>query len=109
MCIFVPPLTPGCQRRQRAVCGGFLALEVPGGGPLTDGCGGVSGGRCEIRTHGAVADTPDFKSGALDRSANLPIWLQANADSTGKPIETLAVSASLTAATKLVAHLPYGF
>ena len=31
-----------------------------------------SGGRCEIRTHGAVADTPDFKSGALDRSANLP-------------------------------------
>ena len=31
-----------------------------------------TGGRCEIRTHGAVADTPDFKSGALDRSANLP-------------------------------------
>jgi hypothetical protein len=30
------------------------------------------GGRCEIRTHGAVADTPDFKSGALDHSANLP-------------------------------------
>jgi hypothetical protein len=30
------------------------------------------GGRCEIRTHGAVADTPDFKSGAFNRSANLP-------------------------------------
>jgi hypothetical protein len=32
----------------------------------------VSGGRCEIRTHGAVAGTPVFKTGALDRSANLP-------------------------------------
>ena len=32
----------------------------------------VAGGRCEIRTHGAVADTPDFKSGAFNRSANLP-------------------------------------
>jgi hypothetical protein len=32
----------------------------------------LNGGRCEIRTHGAVADTPDFKSGAFNRSANLP-------------------------------------
>jgi hypothetical protein len=30
------------------------------------------GGRCEIRTHGAVAGTPVFKTGALDHSANLP-------------------------------------
>jgi hypothetical protein len=32
----------------------------------------ASGGRCEIRTHGAVAGTPVFKTGALDHSANLP-------------------------------------
>jgi hypothetical protein len=38
--------------------------------PRSAGAG--TGGRCEIRTHGAVAGTPDFKSGALDRSANLP-------------------------------------
>jgi hypothetical protein len=33
----------------------------------------ASGGRCEIRTHGAVAGTPVFKTGALDHSANLPV------------------------------------
>ena len=31
------------------------------------------GGRGEIRTHGIIADTPVFKTGALNRSATLPI------------------------------------
>src|ERR1700719_1713174 len=34
--------------------------------------GSETGGRCETRTHGAVAGTPVFKTGALDHSANLP-------------------------------------
>jgi hypothetical protein len=31
-----------------------------------------SGGRCEIRTHGRLATSPVFKTGAFNRSANLP-------------------------------------
>src|SRR6267378_7140588 len=31
-----------------------------------------SGGRCEIRTHEGLAPLPVFKTGALNRSANLP-------------------------------------
>ncbi len=30
------------------------------------------GGRGEIRTHGCLAATPVFKTGAIDRSATLP-------------------------------------
>src|SRR3954469_7389169 len=37
------------------------------------GVGGtLIGGGCEIRTHGRIAPSPDFKSGALNRSANPP-------------------------------------
>ena len=32
----------------------------------------VSGGRYEIRTHGAIADTPTFQAGGLNHSPNLP-------------------------------------
>ena len=31
------------------------------------------GGRCEIRTHEGLSPLPVFKTGALNRSANLPI------------------------------------
>ena len=31
-----------------------------------------SGGRCEIRTHEDLATLPVFKTGAFNRSANLP-------------------------------------
>ena len=31
------------------------------------------GGRCEIRTHEKLAPLPVFKTGALNRSANLPL------------------------------------
>ena len=36
------------------------------------------GGRCEIRTHEGLAALPVFKTGAFNRSANLPdpAWLQ---------------------------------
>jgi hypothetical protein len=40
---------------------------------MDDSTQDASGGRCEIRTHGAVAGTPVFKTGALDHSANLPV------------------------------------
>ena len=50
----------------------FLEGELGKIEPCQELAGIHFGGRCEIRTHGAVADTPDFKSGALDRSANLP-------------------------------------
>ena len=36
----------------------------------------VIGGRCEIRTHERVAPLPVFKTGALNRSANLPCLLK---------------------------------
>ena len=32
----------------------------------------VIGGRCEIRTHEGLASSPVFKTGAFNRSANLP-------------------------------------
>ncbi len=32
------------------------------------------GGSGEIRTHGAIADPPVFKTGALSHSATLPNW-----------------------------------
>src|SRR5258706_8707452 len=32
------------------------------------------GGRCEIRTHEGLASLPVFKTGALNRSANLPMF-----------------------------------
>ena len=35
----------------------------------------VDGGRGGIRTHGTLAGTPVFKTGALNHSATLP-WLQ---------------------------------
>jgi hypothetical protein len=34
--------------------------------------GSISGGRCEIRTHEELAPLPVFKTGAFNRSANLP-------------------------------------
>jgi hypothetical protein len=36
----------------------------------------IVGGRCEIRTHEWLAPLPDFKSGALNRSANLPVLIR---------------------------------
>src|SRR5882724_13323204 len=33
-----------------------------------------TGGRGGIRTHGTLAGTPVFKTGALNRSATLPSW-----------------------------------
>ena len=35
-------------------------------------CGSQTGGRCEIRTHEGLATLPVFKTGAFNRSANLP-------------------------------------
>ena len=32
-----------------------------------------SGGSCEIRTHGGLTSSPVFKTGALNRSAKLPV------------------------------------
>ena len=34
---------------------------------------GGSGGSCEIRTHGGLTSSPVFKTGALNRSAKLPV------------------------------------
>ena len=39
---------------------------------ILDGVGCHSGGRCEIRTHEDLATLPVFKTGAFNRSANLP-------------------------------------
>jgi hypothetical protein len=33
----------------------------------------VTGGSCEIRTHGGFNPSPVFKTGALNRSAKLPM------------------------------------
>jgi hypothetical protein len=44
-----------------------------------------SGGRCEIRTHERVAALPVFKTGALNRSANLPSSCHYNAAGFGAP------------------------
>jgi hypothetical protein len=38
-----------------------------------DAAGKVSGGRGGIRTHGTLAGTPVFKTGALNHSATLPL------------------------------------
>jgi hypothetical protein len=32
----------------------------------------INGGRYEIRTHGAITDTPTFQAGGLNHSPNLP-------------------------------------
>src|SRR6202035_4472643 len=57
-----------------------LKCQIPGRarGPHPTGCGArlrinVNGGRGEIRTHGTLAGTPVFKTGALNRSATLPL------------------------------------
>ena len=39
---------------------------------LTDERGRPIGGRCEIRTHEELTPLPVFKTGAFNRSANLP-------------------------------------
>jgi hypothetical protein len=39
----------------------------------------LGGGRCEIRTHERLASLPVFKTGALNRSANLPTRLLQHA------------------------------
>ena len=39
-----------------------------------DGLDANSGGSCEIRTHGGDKPSPVFKTGALNRSAKLPLF-----------------------------------
>ena len=34
----------------------------------------ITGGSCEIRTHGGLTSSPVFKTGAFNRSAKLPCW-----------------------------------
>src|SRR5262245_56240235 len=63
-----------------------------------DVAGSGVGGRCEIRTHGAVADTPDFKSGALDHSANLPFPSSDRPSGHGAPAATAGVAPARSAA-----------
>jgi hypothetical protein len=41
--------------------------------PMVQAGAGIFGGRGGIRTHGALAGTPVFKTGALNHSATLPI------------------------------------
>jgi hypothetical protein len=65
--------TDAAQDRRR-VFGGRVVADFAGRKRmvLDEAMLDASGGRCEIRTHGAVAGTPVFKTGALDHSANLP-------------------------------------
>src|ERR1700687_1687513 len=75
-----PKGTVSYRRLSMAVVGRYwLSLRAIIKGELVDArkvrdvTESETGGRCEIRTHGAVAGTPVFKTGALDHSANLPV------------------------------------
>ena len=65
MCLGAPHYRRGLQRLRR--CAGAVFLRP--------------GGRGGIRTHGTLAGTPVFKTGALNHSATLPSreWLSLNA------------------------------
>src|SRR3989344_5270609 len=54
----------GMQNRRRFAPTIFLVQK-----PFSKNCG-----EGEIRTHGALADTPVFKTGAIDHSATSPLW-----------------------------------
>ncbi len=81
---FSAPLAPGSRLassirvRHMAQRGGLTGLEGQGGGAVGRRHGFSSekrrriGGRGGIRTHGTLAGTPVFKTGALNRSATLP-------------------------------------
>src|SRR5258706_16405850 len=58
-----PPFFLGQQVRRGSACATAFVMDSD--------CIGI-GGRCEIRTHERLAPLPVFKTGALNRSANLP-------------------------------------
>ena len=50
----------------------YVPVFIEEVGTLWRGVAGISGGRGGIRTHGTLAGTPVFKTGALNHSATLP-------------------------------------
>jgi hypothetical protein len=64
--------TRNLEYRQQHSISGQKVRETGDNWMLADCNGCHSGGGCEIRTHGCLATSPVFKTGALNRSANPP-------------------------------------
>ncbi len=71
--------------------------------------GELLGGRGGIRTHGALAGTPVFKTGALNHSATLPAhWKPALSKADGAAKEAIALKGrSLIDHSSLAPATPY--